>query len=998
MKKRARRILTALIMIIMFFSSWPMQIIQVKADDISVHTQVWYYIWTGTTHSITWLGFRPSLVIIKADTAAWAAVFKSSSMPTPNTTYFSAIFDNATSQVVLDSDWFTIKTLAAVNSANVRYTWIAFGNSSCSSNSKFCVGYYIGDGTPSQKITTNFQPDLLWVKRSRTSATWRSSIMPNNYGQFFGGTIQNTIGAFFTTIDSDWFTVGTSNNANLGIYYYVAFKNTTGRVNVGMYTGNATDNRNISGIWFRPNWVFIKNSATATASVYNTSHSYWDNTSFFSATANAVNYIQELQTNGFQVWSNAAINGSWNVIYWSAFWGVPTPTGNGKFTMKNWFYTWSGSAFSISDLGFNPDLVIIKHNDQVTDQYAVFRTRIMPWNSTAYFANAMANFAGGITSLNTNWFSIGTHATVNTLNDTYYWTAFGNARNPDTNSWSNDFVIGAYIGNGIDNRDISYLPFQPDLITIKSLIPYYGVWRTSEMIWDFSNTFGAVAWLANNIQQINSDGFQIGNSMMVNRLAFIHWWFAFKQNSNFTVNTYIGDWWYQSIGSVGFQPDLLWVKSAAATQWILRTSLQTGDKAQPFTNIATIANGIRSLDNLGFTTGTGTETNSNSIVYRYTAWRLYDTIPPVLSEITGVPALTNDNTPNYTFSSTESGTMAMTGGCSSTTTNASLWNNTITLDTLPDGTYSSCTITVQDDAGNVSSPLPITSFVIDTTPPPIPTATPTQWTYTTGQNITLISSGASLIYYTTGSENPTCFSGILYSGGISISSSTTIKTIACDDINNSSSATFTYTISAADWGGWGWWGWWGGGNSTQEDNMTQPIIHNSLQWNIQWSVFSTEYNNAYLYAYQIGITTMSTIQSANIDKPLIRAHMAKMMVNYAMNVLHKTLDVWTVCAFGDVTGQSTEMKNYITQSCQLWLMWVNMTGFDPNTEVTRAQFGTALSRALYDNEYNENDQQVPYYLKHLDKLKSQGIIKNTDPNLKEMRWNAMLMIMRASQK
>jgi len=62
-----------------------------------------------------------------------------------------------------------------------------------------------------------------------------------------------------------------------------------------------------------------------------------------------------------------------------------------------------------------------------------------------------------------------------------------------------------------------------------------------------------------------------------------------------------------------------------------------------------------------------------------------------------------------------------------------------------------------------------------------------------------------------------------------------------------------------------------------------------------------------------------------------------------------------------------------------------MTGFDPNAEVTRAQFGTALSRALYDNEYNENDQQVPYYLKHLDKLKSQGIIKNTDPNLKEMR-------------
>ncbi|MEK7103054.1 MAG: Ig-like domain-containing protein, partial [Patescibacteria group bacterium] len=90
-----------------------------------------------------------------------------------------------------------------------------------------------------------------------------------------------------------------------------------------------------------------------------------------------------------------------------------------------------------------------------------------------------------------------------------------------------------------------------------------------------------------------------------------------------------------------------------------------------------------------------------------------DTTAPTLAEVTPIPTPTNDNTPNYTFSSTESGTIGYTG-CSSVTTSATSGNNTVTYNTVSEGTHSNCTITVTDTAGNLSSVLNVSSFTVDT--------------------------------------------------------------------------------------------------------------------------------------------------------------------------------------------------------------------------------------------------------------------------------------------
>jgi len=55
------------------------------------------------------------------------------------------------------------------------------------------------------------------------------------------------------------------------------------------------------------------------------------------------------------------------------------------------------------------------------------------------------------------------------------------------------------------------------------------------------------------------------------------------------------------------------------------------------------------------------------------------------------------------------------------------------------------------------------------------------------------------------------------------------------------------------------------------------------------------------------------------------------------------------------------------------------TNFSPNNQVTRAQFGTTLSRALWGDIYN-NDDGTNYYVRHLQALNHIDIMKKiTNP-------------------
>ena len=97
----------------------------------------------------------------------------------------------------------------------------------------------------------------------------------------------------------------------------------------------------------------------------------------------------------------------------------------------------------------------------------------------------------------------------------------------------------------------------------------------------------------------------------------------------------------------------------------------------------------------------------------------YLKISIVLAEVTAITTPSTDTTPDYTFSSTESGAITYGGSCSSSTTIATTGNNTITLNTLSVGTYADCTIkvsktvTTNKSVTNLSDSLTITSFTVD---------------------------------------------------------------------------------------------------------------------------------------------------------------------------------------------------------------------------------------------------------------------------------------------
>jgi len=580
--------------------------------------QTGYYVGDGSSKEISGLGFIPEMVIITPNTTAGTgAVLKTTAMPQNNVAYLGvATADDTTAQVQLTDDGFIV-TGELSNSINVVHTWVAFSGSDCSAGGQLCIGAYTGSGASSNAIETGFTPDLVLVKQSTAvPASWRSSVMPDNYGQYFMATAEDATGGLFSTLDATGFTVGNTNNASGGSFYFVAFKEASGAIDVGSYVGNGVDATSITSVGFKPNWVFLKQTG-AVAGVHNSTESYGDSTSYFTDEANIVNAIQALESNGFQVGTSNTSNADTLTYYYAGFGGATDPTGEGSFSSVSGSYIGNGNSQVISNLGFKPDLVIVTAS---STEYSVFSTDMMGSDSTAYLGNDTANFAGGITTLSPNGFTVGSHSTVN-LNDVeYHWVAYGNAWNPETQTGAQDFIVGAYYGNGIDTRDIARLPFQPDMLVIKRNGATQGVWRSSEHVGDTASFFHATGDVANTIQTLTSDGFQIGTTENVNTESELYWYFGFATGTHFSVGTYTGTG-EERVETTSFQPDHAWIKTSGATQGVMRSSTVTSSSSFPFINTAPVSGGITGLPVEGMLLGASAEVNTNGETYRYVTWR-----------------------------------------------------------------------------------------------------------------------------------------------------------------------------------------------------------------------------------------------------------------------------------------------------------------------------------------------------------------------------------------
>ena len=66
------------------------------------------------------------------------------------------------------------------------------------------------------------------------------------------------------------------------------------------------------------------------------------------------------------------------------------------------------------------------------------------------------------------------------------------------------------------------------------------------------------------------------------------------------------------------------------------------------------------------------------------------------------------------------------------------------------------------------------------------------------------------------------------------------------------------------------------------------------------ATYSQELQDAYDWAHEKGVTTMDSIDNANMYGAITRAEMAKMLSVYAKEVLGNTPDTSKACTFSDI--------------------------------------------------------------------------------------------------
>jgi hypothetical protein len=150
----------------------------------------------------------------------------------------------------------------------------------------------------------------------------------------------------------------------------------------------------------------------------------------------------------------------------------------------------------------------------------------------------------------------------------------------------------------------------------------------------------------------------------------------------------------------------------------------------------------------------------------------------------------------------------------------------------------------------------------------------------------------------------------------------------------------------------------------QSAQTTIPI-DTSRATSQQQTMYGDELLQAYTYAHNIGITTIDNIDKAHMYGNLTRAQAAKMLSQFAIQVLGRIPDRTKQANFSDIEGYK-DLSERMETAYQLGLMGVNTKQFYPNSSMTRAEFGTVLSRALRGNAYDT--QEGNYYETHLQQL------------------------------
>ena len=187
-------------------------------------------------------------------------------------------------------------------------------------------------------------------------------------------------------------------------------------------------------------------------------------------------------------------------------------------------------------------------------------------------------------------------------------------------------ATGTFTGNGADDRAITGVGFQPDVVILRNASSgsASAVFRTSTMVGDVSKRVVDTAGLtANLIQSLDADGFTLGSASDVNNNTHTFFWVALKAGNDLKVGSYVGNGAdNRNITGVGFQP--IWLVTIGdGSDAVFRPDSVGGDGAFTLAGNGqggSVANIIQSFSADGFQLGSSTLSNQNTTTYHYIAW------------------------------------------------------------------------------------------------------------------------------------------------------------------------------------------------------------------------------------------------------------------------------------------------------------------------------------------------------------------------------------------
>ncbi len=275
------------------------------------------YVGNGQSNRVfSGLGFSPSWVTIKSSSPV-PAVTRTTTMPLGYSKGMLSSTAIALNQLQsLDGDGFTVGTSTGVNAAGVTYWWVA----AKAVAGQLVVGKYLGTAADNQLVSSvGFQPDFVIVlPETSIPGVWRISAMPGDASTFF-----NSAALFTDAIQAmraTGFEVGLSGSVNgAGApFHYIAGRNQPQSIAVGTYTGLGTNNRDILGLGFAPEYVLLKGDnhralshPLSLGAMTNLSLMFDDDTTMVGA-------IAALLPNGFRVGSSPNANEGGTAYWWIA--------------------------------------------------------------------------------------------------------------------------------------------------------------------------------------------------------------------------------------------------------------------------------------------------------------------------------------------------------------------------------------------------------------------------------------------------------------------------------------------------------------------------------------------------------------------------------------------------------------------------------------------------------------------------------------------------------